>query len=106
MNCHVKALHIDLAINLGLIITELVTNAHKHAFKTKRNQDQITVNIKQKTDNRLELVVQDNGVGYIPNSEKTKSLGLEIVEALTEQIDGELVTSSGNGVTHAITFGI
>ncbi|MFT6981587.1 MAG: PAS domain S-box-containing protein [Crocinitomicaceae bacterium] len=99
------AFDIDLTINLGLIITELLTNAFKHAF-TKKKQGRIKIELKTIDTNKHQLIVEDNGVGIdgtLPlNSQK--SLGLEIVDALTEQINGNLDTEFSDGLKYLITF--
>jgi two-component sensor histidine kinase len=96
---------IDLTINLGLIITELLTNAFKHAF-TKIKQGRIRVELKVLNPNNYQLIVQDNGPGIDSdlNPNRQKSLGLEIVDALTEQINGTVETDRNKGLKYLITF--
>ena len=98
-------LDIDLTINLGLIITELLTNAYKHAFP-KSKKGRINVELKTGSANKYQLIIQDNGVGINSslNSNRKKSLGLEIVDALTEQINGTIETESVEGVKYLIKF--
>ncbi|MFT6246196.1 MAG: two-component sensor histidine kinase [Crocinitomicaceae bacterium] len=99
------AFDIDLTINLGLIITELLTNAFKHAF-TKKKQGRIKIELKTIDTNKHQLIVEDNGVGIdgtLPLN-RQKSLGLEIVDALTEQINGNLDTEFSDGLKYLITF--
>lgn len=84
--------HVDLpiakAIPVGLIINELLTNSYKHA-STKNDNLKITVNLMVK-NNRLEFEVKDNGLGFdLEEAKKNGSLGLDIVQALCEQIDAE-----------------
>ncbi|NRA12087.1 MAG: PAS domain S-box protein [Crocinitomicaceae bacterium] len=94
--------NIDLSINLGLIITELLTNAYKHAFKG-RMEGEIQVEITNKVG-KLELIVADNGIGITDDIKSTQSLGLEIVLALTEQINGTMDIVSDGGLKYVITF--
>ncbi|MFL5752854.1 MAG: sensor histidine kinase, partial [Bacteroidia bacterium] len=98
-------LNVDLSINLGLIITELITNAFKHGFKG-RGAGMVNAEIKELQDGCHQLVVQDDGIGLPANFMlgRSNSLGLEIVQSLTEQIDGELKIISGNGAKFEITF--
>lgn len=106
IKCSVKQSHavfdIDLCINLGLIITELLTNAFKHAFKG-RAEGEIHVELTNKSG-KHELIVADNGIGITDNVKSTQSLGLEIVTALTEQINGTLDVTSNGGLKYVITF--
>lgn len=93
---------IDLSISLGLIITELLTNAYKHAFKG-RSEGEIYVEIKSKAD-KYELIVADNGTGITNDPKNSQSLGLEIVEALTEQINGTINVTSNQGLKYIVSF--
>ena len=96
---------IDMAINLGLIITELLTNAYKHAF-TDKKEGRIDVELKALEANKYQLTIQDNGVGTRKNllSDEHSSLGLEIVSALTEQINGTAEIESVEGFRFVIVF--
>lgn len=79
-----------IATPLSLVITELLQNAAEHAF-TGSNRGTITVRM-QRTDEHLEVVVDDNGVG-IPDGfdPEQGGLGLRIVNALvTHELQGEL----------------
>ncbi|MBL4668808.1 MAG: PAS domain S-box protein [Flavobacteriales bacterium] len=93
---------IDLSINLGLIITELLTNAYKHAFKG-RTEGEIQIELTNKAG-KHELIIADNGVGIMEDRKNSQSLGLEIVKALTEQINGTIDFSSNCGVKYVIAF--
>lgn len=84
-------LPINLAIPCGLIINELVTNALKYAFPDAC-AGIISIKLSPLPDDRVELVVGDNGVG-IPeqlNLEKTDTLGLQLVQLLASQVNGDL----------------
>ncbi|MFT3930398.1 MAG: histidine kinase dimerization/phosphoacceptor domain -containing protein [Spongiibacteraceae bacterium] len=91
INADAVHLPINLAIPCGLIINELVTNALKYAFPNGR-AGVITVKLSPLQDERVELVVGDDGVG-IPESlnvETTNTLGLQLVQLLASQVNGEL----------------
>jgi two-component sensor histidine kinase len=95
----------DTAIELGIILCELVTNTYEHAFPyaTGGHVD-ITV---QAVDSELHrLLVRDNGKGLdVGRIEREGKLGLEIVEALAEQMNGSLHTHSGDtGATFEVLF--
>lgn len=84
-------LPIDTSIPLGLIINELVSNAMKHAFPESRSGS-INISLKPIPDGNLLLAVTDTGVG-IPDDvdlDMSDSLGLRLVAALTDQLDGEM----------------
>jgi len=86
---------LDQAIPCGLITNELVTNALKYAFPD-RECGTITVRFAHVEGGAVELEVADDGVGLPAGMDfaKNDSLGVYLVQALTEQIDGELVVTS------------
>lgn len=95
----------DTAITLGLIVNELVSNAMKYAFNGNDN-GKIEIELKKTASNTIQLVVSDNGCG-IPkniNYRNTKSLGLQLVCTLTEQLDGKLRLSIKDGTHFKIEF--
>jgi len=109
INCKVKYsnafFNIDLSINLGLIINELITNAFKHAFSNKK-AGSIEVELNNTMADQYQLIVRDDGMG-IPKEidiENPNTFGLEIVTALTNQIDGEITIDSENGFECMISF--
>jgi PAS domain S-box-containing protein len=97
-------LGIDLAINLGLIINELVSNSFKHAFSPDIKGN-LVIRMK-KDDKKYELSVEDDGIGFSPEIDfkKTESLGLQLVMTLVEQIGGEIFLSRDNGSNFVIKF--
>ncbi len=95
---------INNAIPLGLIINELITNSLKYAFPEGRDGE-ITLDFHKKED-LFELTVKDDGVGFPEdlNYRSTSSLGLQLVNSLTEQINGEVKLEGTNGTCFKITF--
>lgn len=102
ISCETILLEIDLSINLGLIINELLTNAFKHAFG-QRQDGEIQVSLETK-ESEYHLIVQDNGIGEAEDLKAEGSLGLEIVSALVEQIHGTIDVESENGFKYLIRF--
>jgi two-component sensor histidine kinase len=98
-------LHLDSAVSLGLIVSELITNAFKYAFVKGKNNT-LTVQLLILENNKYQLVIRDNGAGLPPefeNGEK-ESLGMDLVRILTDQIDGELTIKNDDGAYFSITF--
>ncbi|MDI9614369.1 histidine kinase dimerization/phosphoacceptor domain -containing protein [Methanothermobacter sp.] len=94
---------LETSIPLGLILSELVTNALKHAFRG-RDRGSITVRFKRR-DSACILEVMDDGVGFIEEDlRNSKSLGFKLVEILTEQLEGTLTFSGSNGGLFRIEF--
>ena len=84
------------AVSLGLIVTELVMNALKHAFPGAKPDAAIVVSYKVAgTD--WKLTVSDNGVGKpdVTASQTKPGLGTSLIKALTRQLDALVDTASG-----------
>ncbi|MEI8094974.1 MAG: response regulator [Spirochaetales bacterium] len=88
-------------IPLGLIITELVTNALKYAFPAQR-VGRILVVLERQGDN-LKLSVSDNGVGTSTTGEH-HGLGWELIESLSHQLKGGWSTCSDQGICVEVWF--
>ena len=84
------------AVSIGLIVTELVINALKYAFPTRRPSAQILVDYETNGDD-WRLVVSDNGSGKALAETSTASTGLGtlIVKALVKQLGAHIEQSSG-----------
>ena len=94
----------ETAIPTGLIISELVSNSLKHAFPDGK-KGEIKVSLK-KYDDKYELIISDNGIG-LPESidfKNINSLGLQLVNNLVLQIDGEITLDKSQGTKFKIIF--
>jgi PAS domain S-box-containing protein len=95
------------AVSLGLIVTELVMNALKHAFPGEKPDAAIVVSYRVAgTD--WKLTVSDNGIGKpdVSSSQTKPGLGTGLVKALTGQLDALMETASDTrgtavSITHA-----
>ncbi len=98
-------LNIDMAIGLGLIINELISNVYKHAFPNQM-KGEVYVAVKTEKNNSLTVRVEDNGVGFPENINfyNTESLGLQLVNTLVEQHWGKIKLQNKNGAHFKITF--
>lgn len=97
-------LDLERAIPCGLVVNELVTNAFKHAFPGQRTGT-ITIALSSGSD-RLTLAVRDDGVG-LPEGfdfDNVKSLGLQLVPLLVDQLHGTLQMVRDGGAHYLITF--
>ncbi len=88
-------------IPLGLIVTELVTNAIKYAFPSHRAGVITTRLVREGT--HLKLTVSDNGVGD-PAVGQHHGLGWELVESLSRQLKGDWTTCSDQGMCVEVWF--
>jgi two-component sensor histidine kinase len=94
-------LDIDKAFALSLIIQELICNAFKYAFAHELNPE-LLVDIHQRNDH-VHTMIHDNGIGFSGNTFGT-SQGLNLVDALVSQLDGEMHTDNNRGTTFMIRF--
>ena len=96
-------LSIDTSIPLGLILNELCTNAIKYAFSENRSGN-INISLKYLAANKLQVLITDNGIG-IPEEfdiEHASSLGLQLVQLLSEQISAELTIQRRNPTSFSL----
>ena len=102
-------LNMETAVPCGLIVSELFTNSVKYAFPEGR-EGEIRVSLKQepgKDDAReFILTVSDDGVGFPPDLDyrNTETLGLELVNSLTCQIDGNISLDLTQGTKFTVKF--
>jgi PAS domain S-box-containing protein len=90
------------SIPLGMILTELVSNSFRHAFKPNV-MGEIRIIFKNYPDYYV-LRVQDNGDGFPEdvNFDRTHSLGLQLVKSLVNQIDGNMKRKLSGGTCFSI----
>ena len=91
----------ETAVPLGIVVTELVTNAVKYAFPAPRSGTIRAAGRKLAPD-RIEVVIHDDGVGF--STMREGSLGYGLVRSLVGQIGGEMAMTTNPGLTVTITF--
>jgi PAS domain S-box-containing protein len=101
-------INIEIAIPLGLIMNELLSNAYRHAF-SQDSAGTVTVTLKKQKESRLyALIVSDSGKG-LPEGftmEGSKTMGLQIVDILVKQIEARLQIKQDKGTEFTILFPI
>ncbi len=87
-------------ISFGLILNELISNSLKHGVKNEGDIE-LTSSIDK---NQVKLTYRDNGIGFDVNSKP--GFGLELIESLSEQMNGNVVFESnpGEGVQVIIEY--
>lgn len=93
------SVHADIAIPLGIIATELITNAVKYAFAPQA-RGTIVVSASRRDGSEIEFRVCDNGRGM--GEAREGSLGYGLVETLVKQLRGELRVERQPGVTVSV----
>lgn len=102
INTNDTILEVDKAIPVGIIITELVSNSFKHAF-TENCEAIIRIDVK-KNQNKYELILQDNGIGFPDKPTSKVAIGLELVSMMVLQINGRLNRKNQQGAIYNISF--
>jgi two-component sensor histidine kinase len=106
----------DIAVPLGMIVNELVSNSLKHAFKG-RDEGEIRIKLYREKYTEFEsedceisnfvLIISDNGVG-IPelDIEDLDSLGMQLITTLVDQLDSVFELKRNNGTEFTMSFAV
>lgn len=98
------SLPVDRAIPCGLIVNELMTNALKHGFPNGRPG---SIQVRLAAQNQqTTLAVRDDGAGFPQEMDfrQSRSLGLQLVCTLANQLGGTISLARDNGTEFVITF--
>ena len=102
-----EALHVPLeqAMYCGQLFTEILANALKNAFPEPPESPEIQI-VLRSAGSRIELEMQDNGIGFRPDFriEHSTTLGLRLILSLVSQLQGDYQVSSENGLHWKVTF--
>lgn len=83
----------DIAVPVGVIVTELVLNAMKYAYGNEGGPIRVSA---ERSGSRITFVVEDDGVGIAEDEwRRGRGIGNRIVVAMTEKIGGRLSVSGG-----------
>ncbi len=94
---------IQIAIPLGLIVNEIITNSFKHAFPEKKGK--IKIILKRDENQNYTLEITDDGVGYDTEKDRKKSsIGLELISLLVTQLQAQCVIETEGGTSFFISF--
>ncbi|MES2809396.1 MAG: sensor histidine kinase [Bacteroidota bacterium] len=95
---NVNDIDVDIAIPLGLIMNEWITNVFKHAYKDPNVFPSLTININQQ-EKVIFIEIIDNGIGIPINSwdNPKDSFGIKLIKILIKQINGipSIVVANG-----------
>jgi len=97
-------INVKLLPTIGIIINELLTNIAKYAFKGKTDGEiYVSASV---TLNHIKLIVKDNGIGIedVVKLQTSKGLGLQLVNLLTDQLNGKLTIDGKWGATFLVEF--
>lgn len=105
IDCDSLTIPLVQAVPLGLLVSELLVNSFKHAFR-KRKKGTVKI-VSKMREYKLLLKVSDNGVGLPEEfSLDSGSIGMSIIKTLSQQLEGDLTYASepGEGTTFSISF--
>ena len=91
----------DRAMQLGLLLNELVSNAFKHAFDGPNGR--LDLSLKRLEDGRIELCVRDFGRGFDPEKSQD-SMGGRLIKAFLAHLNAEYEINPENGTTVYVRF--
>lgn len=94
---------IDTAIPLGLLITEILTNSIKYAFPNGKEKIDLLF---WKEDRYFNMILKDNRIGMSSDyvDKPKESLGLQLIESLSQQLDAKIDIDTDNGTKYALIF--
>ncbi len=98
------AVDLDTALPIGLLLTELISNALKHAFPGGR-RGTVTVSVEYQED-AVRLTIRDDGIGFPEkfDAETSPSMGMKLVSSLTRQLNGRLTIHREVGSEFCVEF--
>lgn len=105
IECDDETFDLEVAVPLGLIMNEAITNAVKYAFDGRTNGS-VYISLKRLNDEFFEMIIQDDGIGipdeFIDGNKGT--LGMELINILTEQLGGQVTINNDSGTRISLRF--
>lgn len=95
------SLHAKVAMQLGLIVNELVSNAFKHAFLNHPNP-KLKVSLSLEKSTKIYLIVWDNGTGFNMEDSRKDAFGVKLVKKLTKDLEGIGRFTNENGTKYEL----
>ncbi|MGV3631054.1 MAG: histidine kinase dimerization/phosphoacceptor domain -containing protein [Bacteroidota bacterium] len=101
ISCDVKNLGLKPIVPLALIFNELLSNSIKYAFEEQPHPE-ICMNMHEISEDSINLMYSDNGKWREPV--KTHSFGIELIDALSEQLNGKYEVTYEQGTKYHFYF--
>jgi two-component sensor histidine kinase/PAS domain-containing protein len=104
LNVDPVSLDMDTAMPCGLLVNEIVSNCYKYAFPDGHS-GVISIDF-HRLDGAVQLKIQDDGIGFPAGFDPltAESLGMQLIQALTSQLDGNLEVERKVGTGFIVTF--
>jgi PAS domain S-box-containing protein len=108
MNVIYAPASINVAMPVGLLVNEMMTNAFKYAF-AGREGGAVTLECQHEADGRFRVVIADDGIGMAPDATwpergKLGALILQTLRENTERMSFEIKTAPGQGTRMVLSF--
>jgi two-component sensor histidine kinase len=99
-------MNLNHIVPVGLILNEVISNSLKYAFPGDR-KGRIYIELKTQPDGSYLLIAGDDGIGLPKAYDVTnfKTLGIELIHMLTEQLGGQLEIKNNGGLEYVLSFG-
>ncbi|MEA2048858.1 MAG: sensor histidine kinase [Campylobacterota bacterium] len=99
----IKKIPLNVMVQLGIMINELITNSIKYAFE--RGEGKIHIVLKHDANDYL-FMYSDDGVGYEEPDTlvRNKSLGMKLIHLTAKQLKGSVEISNAQGLKYKIRF--
>jgi two-component sensor histidine kinase len=93
----VESIDTDSAINIGLVVTELMTNSIKHGFSTDCKDCKIGISLRQKGE-LISFGYEDNGIGVAPDFDLSQSqnFGHRLIISIVKKLKGEIIEDNNS----------
>lgn len=91
------------AVSVGLILNESITNAIKYGFP-ENQKGTILIRMKSLENFKVKLQIKDNGIGFPKDFDVSETLGINLINGLAQQLDGEVSFFNENGAVVQIEF--
>lgn len=98
---------VDIALPIGFLVTELISNAFKHAFPAG-SPGTVHIGLKASENGAYTLLVKDDGIGLPDNKQFKESgaLGFRLLQIFTGQLDAKMEINSHDGLECLIKFNV
>jgi two-component sensor histidine kinase len=90
----------DRAVSLGVIVTELVSNACKYAYPG--GDGEVRIALARDGELRFRLVVEDDGIGIGDDGPKGTGVGSRLIRAMAQSLDAALDYDAAHRGTRAV----
>ena len=94
----------DRAVSLGVIVTELVSNACKYAYPDGAGE--VRVALTRDGDARFRLSVEDDGIGIVDAAPKGTGVGTRLIRAMAQSLDSVVEYDPAHRGTRAVLAGV